>query len=222
MTGGVEKFSKTLRYDRIQFHGEIFLGLQCFFRSRPRLWRGKCRNSRNLTGHRRADDPPSNPLPRSAIGWHCWPLVASQPAIAAMLGCCERTLRYCFKAEFEIGRGVKRAENLERLEAAAKGGSIGAMKTLEAIFGHAETKQLQGKSKPEARPSKRTLAARAAAAAGGAGTPWGSDLIGQPAGGHSRFSVPDALDDEEGEQRAIGFQRRGGVLRCCRVNVGLS
>jgi hypothetical protein len=99
-----------------------------------------------------------------------------QPAIAAMLGCCERTLRYCFKAELEIGRGVKRAENLERLEAAAKGGSIGAMKTLEAIFGHAETKQLQGKSKPEARPSKRTLAARAAAAAGGAGTPWGSDL----------------------------------------------
>jgi len=96
-----------------------------------------------------------------------------QPAIAAVLGCCESTLRDCFKAELDTGRGVKRAENLERLEAAAKEGSIGAMKTLEAIFGHAETKQLQGKSKPE---SKRTAAARAAAAAGGAGTPWGSDL----------------------------------------------
>jgi hypothetical protein len=99
-----------------------------------------------------------------------------QPAIAAMLGCCERTLRNHFGAELEMGRGVKRAENLERLEAAAKGGSIGAMKTLEAIFGHAETKQLQGKSKAAPQPSKRVLAQRAAATAGGARTPWGSDL----------------------------------------------
>ena len=100
----------------------------------------------------------------------------TEPAIAAVLGCCERTLRNHFGAELEMGCGVKRAENLERLEAAAKGGSIGAMKTLEAIFGHAETKQLQGRNKPEARPTKRVLAQRAAANAGGAGTPWGSDL----------------------------------------------
>jgi hypothetical protein len=98
----------------------------------------------------------------------------TEPAIAAVLGCCERTLRNCFKAELETGRGVKRAQNLERLEAAAKQGNVSAMKALEAIFGHAETKQLQGKSKTEARPSKRVLAARAAATAGGLG--WGDDL----------------------------------------------
>jgi hypothetical protein len=95
-----------------------------------------------------------------------------QPAIAAMLGCCERTLRNHFRAELEMGRFVKRAENFERIEAAAKAGSIGAMKTLEAIFGRAETKQ-PGKDKAE---PKRVLAQRAAATAGGAGTPWGSDL----------------------------------------------
>ena len=39
----------------------------------------------------------------------------------------------------------------------------------------AETKR-PGKDKAGARPSKRILAARAAATAGGAGTPWGSDL----------------------------------------------
>ena len=99
-----------------------------------------------------------------------------QPSIAAMIGICERTLRNHFGAELEVGRGVKRAENLERLEAAAKAGSIGAMKTLEAIFGHAETKQLQGKSKAAPQPSKGILAQRAAATAGGLGSGWGDDL----------------------------------------------
>ena len=108
-----------------------------------------------------------------------------QPAIAALVGCCERTLRTYFAVELETGRGVKRAENLERLEAAAKGGSIGAMKTLEAIFGHAETKQLQGKSKAEARPSKKAAAARAAVTAG-QGSEWGDDLIWSGGGGRSQ------------------------------------
>jgi hypothetical protein len=31
-----------------------------------------------------------------------------QPAIAAVLGCCERTLRSYFAVELETGRGVKR------------------------------------------------------------------------------------------------------------------
>src|SRR5262249_51793839 len=123
------------------------------------------------------------------------------------LGCCERTLRYCFKAELEIGRGVKRAENLERLEAAAKGGSIGAMKTLEAIFGHAETKQLQGKSKPETRPSKRALAARAAAAAGGAGTPWGSDLDWSTGGRPLAASVTVAASEPDDRARLTSLNR---------------
>jgi hypothetical protein len=51
-----------------------------------------------------------------------------QPAIAAVLGCCERTLRNYFAVELETGRGVKRAQNLERLEAAAKRGNVSAMK----------------------------------------------------------------------------------------------
>ena len=113
----------------------------------------------------------------SATGWHCWPLVASRS---------RRSRRCSAVASGRCGiisapsskwaAAWKRAENLERLEAAAKGGSIGAMKTLEAIFGHAETKQLQGKSKAAPQPSKRVLAQRAAATAGGARTPWGSDL----------------------------------------------
>ena len=53
----------------------------------------------------------------------------------------------------------------------------------------AETKQLQVKSKAEAQPSKRVLAQRAAATAGGARTPWGSESHwSETAGGRSRVS----------------------------------
>jgi hypothetical protein len=64
-----------------------------------------------------------------------------QPAIAAVLGCCERTLRNCFKAELETGRGVKRAQNLERLEAAAKRGNVSAMKALAQAFDRGESQE---------------------------------------------------------------------------------
>jgi hypothetical protein len=72
----------------------------------------------------------------------------TEPAIAAVLGCCERTLRNCFKAELETGRGVKRAQNLERLEAAAKQGNVSAMKALEAIFGHAGPSSCRARARP--------------------------------------------------------------------------
>lgn len=159
------------------FIRRFFFELQCFSGRDPNFLEGKMPEFTKSDQPSKGGRPPFKPTAtqRDRVA-----LLAAggipQPAIAAMLGCCERTLRNCFKAELETGRGVKRAENLERLEAAAKGGSIGAMKTLEAIFGHAETKQLRSKSKPETRPSKRALADRAAATAGGVGSGWGDDL----------------------------------------------
>jgi len=99
----------------------------------------------------------------------------SEPQIAIAIGCCQNTLRKCLGQELKNGRTIKKAELLERLELASRKGSISATRTLMQAFDRGEHRQpLDGK--PEARPSKRTLAARAAATAGGAGTPWGSDL----------------------------------------------
>ena len=110
-----------------------------------------------------------------------------QPAIAAVLGCRERTLRNCFKAELETGRGVKRAQNLERLEAAAKRGNVSAMKALAAAFDRGEhQEQIAGETaavrrkRAEAavreRMSKRQLEQRDALTAG-QDTDWGDDLL---------------------------------------------
>ena len=44
-----------------------------------------------------------------------------QPAIAAMLGCCERTLRNYFGAELEMGRGVKRQRTSKGLRRRRRG-----------------------------------------------------------------------------------------------------
>jgi AraC-like DNA-binding protein len=111
----------------------------------------------------------------------------TEPAIAAVLGCCERTLRNCFKAELETGRGVKRAQNLERLEAAAKRGNVSAMKALAAAFDRGEhQEQIAGETaavrreRAEAavreRMSKRQLLQRDALTAG-QDTDWGTDLL---------------------------------------------
>jgi hypothetical protein len=110
-----------------------------------------------------------------------------QPAIAAMLGCCERTLRNYFAVELETGRGVKRAQNLERLEAAAKRGNVSAMKALAAAFDRGEyQEQIAGETaavrreRAEAavreRMSKRQLLQRDALTAG-QDTDWGTDLL---------------------------------------------
>jgi hypothetical protein len=122
-----------------------------------------------------------------------------QPTIAAVLGCCERTLRNYFAVELETGRGVKRAQNLERLEAAAKRGNVSAMKALAAAFDRGESQELRAgetaavrRERAEAavreRPSKRALAQRAAATAGGVGSAWGDDLAwdsGRPPAGET-------------------------------------
>ena len=99
----------------------------------------------------------------------------SEPQIATVIGCCQNTLRKHFAAEIQNGRAIRRAENLQRLEQAAAAGSVAAMRILEGIFGRAESKQPQGKV--ETRPSKRVLAQRAAATAGGVGSGWGDDLV---------------------------------------------
>jgi hypothetical protein len=98
----------------------------------------------------------------------------SEPAIASVIGCCQNTLRRYFATELETGRAARRAENLLRLEQSAAVGHVGAMKTLEAIFDRAETKQQPPKGKAEGRVSKRARAALAAATAGG--PEWGDDL----------------------------------------------
>jgi hypothetical protein len=97
-----------------------------------------------------------------------------EAAIAIAIGCCQNTLRRYFATELQNGRVLRRLENLLRLERQAASGSVGAMRILEGIFCRAENKQVKGKA--EARPSKRVLAQRAAATAGGVGSGWGDDL----------------------------------------------
>jgi hypothetical protein len=110
-----------------------------------------------------------------------------QPAIAAVLGCCDRTLRNYFAVELKSGRGVKRAQNLERLEAAAKRGNVSAMKALAQAFDRGESQELRAaesaaerRERAEAavreRVSKRQLLARDAATAG-LDSDWGEDLL---------------------------------------------
>jgi hypothetical protein len=109
-----------------------------------------------------------------------------QLAIAAVLGCCERTLRSCFKIELETGRGVKRGQLVEQLAAAAKRGNVSAMKALAAAFDRGEhQEQIAGETAAVRReraetavlerPSKKAIERRAALSAG-EGTDWGDDL----------------------------------------------
>jgi hypothetical protein len=110
-----------------------------------------------------------------------------QPAIAAVLGCCERTLRSCFKVELETGRGVKRGQLVEQLATAARRGNVSAMKALAAAFDRGEHREQTAgeaaviqRARAEAavleRPSKKAIERRAALSAG-EGTDWGDDLL---------------------------------------------
>jgi hypothetical protein len=58
----------------------------------------------------------------------------SEPAIATVLGICQNTLRKHFAAELLHGHSCKKAENLARLERAAKKGNVTAMKFLESKY----------------------------------------------------------------------------------------
>ena len=109
-----------------------------------------------------------------------------QLVIAAMIGCCERTLRNCFKTELSTGRGVARARVLQQLATAAKRGNVSAMKALAAAFDRGEhQEQIAGETAAVRReraetavlerPSKKEIERRAALSAG-EGTDWGDDL----------------------------------------------
>jgi hypothetical protein len=99
----------------------------------------------------------------------------SEPQIAIAIGVCQNTLRKYLGQELKNGRAIKRAQLLERLEAASRKGSISATRTLMQAFDRGEHRQPLD-DRAEARLGKRVLAQRAAASAGGACTPWGSDL----------------------------------------------
>jgi hypothetical protein len=104
-----------------------------------------------------------------------------EAGIAAIFQLSVNCLRKHFADELLHGRAQKRAENLRRLEAAAEGGAVTAMRVLHLVYDKADAQDLHARTMAErrarsARPSKKILAAHAAATAGGAGTPWGSDL----------------------------------------------
>lgn len=110
-----------------------------------------------------------------------------EPAIAAVLGICQNTLRKHFAAELECGRGVKRAQNLKRLEKAADAQNVTAMKALHVLFDKGEREDLLGdpdfdagrqaqrEAAVRSRVSKKELQHRDAINAG-ADSEWGDDL----------------------------------------------
>jgi TPR repeat protein len=111
----------------------------------------------------------------------------TEPAIATVLGISPKSLRNYFAVQLETGRGVKRAQNLERLEAAAKRGNVAAMKALAQAFDRGESQELRAgetaaerRERAEAavlgRTSKRQLLERDALTAG-QDTDWGTDLL---------------------------------------------
>jgi hypothetical protein len=113
-----------------------------------------------------------------------------QLVIAAMIGCCERTLRNCFKTELSTGRGVARARVLQQLATAAKRGNVSAMKALAAAFDRAahheqavgETaaaRRERAEAAVRERVSKRQLLQRDALTAG-LDSDWGDDLHWRP------------------------------------------
>jgi predicted transcriptional regulator len=65
-----------------------------------------------------------------------------EPAIAVILGISQNTLRKYFAPELETGRGVKRAQNLKRLEKAADKQNVTAMKALHVLFDKGEAADL--------------------------------------------------------------------------------
>jgi hypothetical protein len=102
-----------------------------------------------------------------------------EAGIAAIFQLSVNCLRKHFAHELLHGRAQKRAENLRRLEAAAQGGAVTAMRVLHLVYDKADAQDLHARTTAErrersARPPKKILAARAAATAGGGA--WGDDL----------------------------------------------
>lgn len=111
----------------------------------------------------------------------------TEPAIAEAIGICQNTLRKYFANELDVARGVERARNLKRLEAAANKGNVTAMKALHVIFDKGEaadllndpdydaTRQAQREEKVRGRVSKKDLELQDALQAG-ENSEWGDDL----------------------------------------------
>ena len=102
-----------------------------------------------------------------------------EAGIAAIFQLSVNCLRKHFAHELLHGRAQKRAENLRRLEAAAQGGAVTAMRVLHLVYDKADAQDLHARTTAErrersARSPKKILAARAAATAGGGA--WGDDL----------------------------------------------
>jgi hypothetical protein len=119
--------------------------------------------------------------------------------IAAIFQLSVNCLRKHFAHELLHGRAQKRAENLRRLEAAAQGGAVTAMRVLHLVYDKAEAQELHDVSDDDERreraetavlerPSKKALERRAALSAG-EGTDWGTDLL-PPADWRQPLSPP--------------------------------
>ena len=122
-----------------------------------------------------------------------------EAGIAAIFQLSVNCLRKHFAHELLHGRAQKRAENLRRLEAAAQGGAVTAMRVLHLVYDKAEAQELHDVSDDDERreraetavlerPSKKALERRAALSAG-EGTDWGTDLL-PPADWRQPLSPP--------------------------------
>lgn len=101
-----------------------------------------------------------------------------EPVIAHKIGVCQNTLRRHFPDELVFGRGLKLAENIERLDKAADGGNVTAMKHLDAKFEMVSAKASFTDplpAEPTRKLGKKELQRNEAMVAGD-NSDWGSDL----------------------------------------------
>jgi predicted transcriptional regulator len=73
----------------------------------------------------------------------------SEPSIASVIGICQSTLRKHFAEELLFGHARKQAENLARLEKAARKGNVTAMKYLAG-----KLEVIPERAPPEPKPQK--------------------------------------------------------------------
>ena len=78
-----------------------------------------------------------------------------------------------FAHELLHGRAQKRAENLRRLEAAAQGGAVTAMRVLHLVYDKADAQDLHARTTAERRSDPRGLRRNSCGARGGHGRRWG-------------------------------------------------
>src|SRR5512143_3201236 len=94
----------------------------------------------------------------------------AEAQIASVLNVSRVTLRQHFAEELANGRALKKCENLERIEAAAKAGNVTAMKALDVILAGKDLAPAGGNV------SKKKQGEEAAKNAGGEHSEWGDYL----------------------------------------------